>query len=121
MSEHDPRLVGVVLDLCPSVACQNHRKCLGDPCRLSPPLAEIVRATRDNTAPTPADPDIMTVTEGAAFLRISRTSLYDAIGRGEVPHRKIGRQIRLSKVALVKWLEGVRPSGGSCGPASKGI
>jgi excisionase family DNA binding protein len=45
------------------------------------------------------DPDVMTVEEGAAFLRVGRNQLYDAIGRGEVPHRRIGRTIRLSKTA----------------------
>lgn len=56
--------------------------------------------------------DVMTVEEGAAFLRIGRNALYDAIGRGEVPHRRIGKAIRLSRAALVRWLEG------SCGAAS---
>jgi excisionase family DNA binding protein len=60
----------------------------------------------------PSDSDVMTVEEGAAFLRIGRNALYDAIGRGEVPHRRIGRMIRLSRAALVRWLEG------SCGAAS---
>ena len=54
------------------------------------------------------EPEILTVEEGAAFLRISRTALYDAIGRGEVPHRRIGRQIRLHRSALVRWLSGDR-------------
>jgi excisionase family DNA binding protein len=46
------------------------------------------------------DSDVMTVEEGAAFLRIGRNALYDAIGRGEVPHRRIGKAIRLSRAAL---------------------
>jgi len=50
--------------------------------------------------------DVMTVEEGAAFLRVGRNALYDAIGRGEVPHRRIGRTIRLSRAVLVRWLEG---------------
>jgi excisionase family DNA binding protein len=60
----------------------------------------------------PSDSDVMTVEDGAAFLRIGRNALYDAIGRGEVPHRRIGKSIRLSRAALVRWLEG------SCGAAS---
>jgi excisionase family DNA binding protein len=71
------------------------------------------RPSSDGTGITyPSDLDVMTVEEGAAFLRIGRNALYDAIGRGEVPHRRIGRMIRLSRVALVRWLEG------SCGAAS---
>ena len=56
--------------------------------------------------------DVMTVDEAAAFLRIGRNALYDAIGRGDVPHRRIGKTIRLSRSALVQWL------GRSCGAAS---
>jgi excisionase family DNA binding protein len=56
--------------------------------------------------------DVMTVDEAAAFLRIGRNALYDAIGRGDVPHRRIGKTIRLSRSALVRWL------GRSCGAAS---
>lgn len=56
--------------------------------------------------------DVLTVEEAASFLRIGRNALYDAIGRGEVPHRRIGKTIRLSRGALVRWL------GRSCGAAS---
>jgi len=58
--------------------------------------------------------DVLTVEEGAEFLRIGRNQLYDAIGRGEVPHRRIGKSIRLSRAALVRWL------GGSCGVSETG-
>lgn len=50
--------------------------------------------------------DVLTVEEGARFLRIGRNQLYDAIGRGEVPHRRIGKTIRLSRTVLLRWLEG---------------
>lgn len=49
--------------------------------------------------------DVLTVDEAAAFLRIGRNQLYDAIGRLEIPHRRIGRTIRLSRNALIQWLE----------------
>lgn len=57
--------------------------------------------------------DVLTVEEGAALLRIGRNALYDAIGRGDVPHGRIGKTIRLSRRALMRWLEG------SCGAASQ--
>ena len=56
--------------------------------------------------------DVMTVDEAAEFLRVGRNALYDAIGCGDVPHRRIGKTIRLSRAALVRWL------GRSCGAAS---
>lgn len=56
--------------------------------------------------PRDADPDVMTVEEGAKFLRVGRNQLYDAIGRGDVPHRRIGKTIRLSRTVLARWLAG---------------
>jgi excisionase family DNA binding protein len=49
--------------------------------------------------------DVMTTAEAARFLRIGRNQLYDEIGRGRVPHQRIGRTIRLSRAALLRWLE----------------
>lgn len=59
------------------------------------------------------DCDVLTVNEAAQLLRIGRNQLFDAIGRGEVPHRRIGKTIRLSRQVLMRWLDG------SCGAASK--
>lgn len=50
------------------------------------------------------DPDVLTVAEAAKLLRIGRNTLYDAIGRGEVPHRRFGKTIRLSRSALMVWI-----------------
>jgi excisionase family DNA binding protein len=60
-----------------------------------------------------SDDDVLTVSEAAKFLRIGRNQLYDAIGRGEVPHLRVGRTIRLLRSALQRSL------GGSCGAASE--
>lgn len=51
------------------------------------------------------DDDVLTVSDAAKLLRIGRNQLYDALGRGEIPHRRIGRSIRLSRVVLLRWLE----------------
>lgn len=64
--------------------------------------------------PPPVDPEVMTVEEGAKFLRIGRRQMYEAIGRLEIPHQRIGRIIRLHKSALVRFLAG------SCEATSKG-
>ncbi len=48
--------------------------------------------------------DVLTVEEAATLLKLGRNALYEAIGRGEVPHRRIGKQIRLSRQGLVRWL-----------------
>ena len=48
--------------------------------------------------------DVLTVPQAAELLQIGRNALYDAIGRGDVPHRRIGKQIRLSREGLMRWL-----------------
>ncbi len=63
-----------------------------------PVSATNVESPTDQTAG-----EIMTVDEAAHFLRVGRSQLYDAIGRGDVPHRRIGRSIRLSRTELVRW------------------
>ena len=50
-------------------------------------------------------PDILTVEEAAAFLRVSRWATYEAIRARQIPHIKIGRLIRIPKAALVKMLD----------------
>lgn len=55
------------------------------------------------------DDDVITVVEAAKLLKIGRNAVYDAIKRGELPHLRIGKHIRLSRQAVMRAL-------GSCGP-----
>ena len=53
--------------------------------------------------------DVMTVVEAAKFLKIGRNALYDAVARGAVPCRRIGKKaIRFSRAALLAWLDSAR-------------
>jgi len=54
--------------------------------------------------------DVLTVAEAASLLRIGRNALYERINRGDVPHRRIGRKIRLSHAGLMRWLDSDRQS-----------
>ncbi|MDF9409743.1 helix-turn-helix domain-containing protein [Pelotomaculum isophthalicicum JI] len=47
----------------------------------------------------------MNLEEAAEFLRISQTTLKKLLREGEIPARKVGREWRLSRQALLKWLE----------------
>lgn len=60
-----------------------------------------------------ANTNVLTVEEAARFLRVGKNHLYNEIGRGRIPHRRVGRVIRLSRSALVLWLEG------TCGVVAK--
>jgi len=51
-------------------------------------------------------PEVLTVEEAAALLRVNHKTLRDAINRKEVPGViRLGRVIRLSRPALLEWLK----------------
>jgi len=57
------------------------------------------------TAPSAPEPrEVMSVDEAAAFLGLDRNTVYDACGRSQIPHRRIGKRILLSRSQLVAWL-----------------
>jgi excisionase family DNA binding protein len=49
-------------------------------------------------------PEVLTVREAAAILRVGRNQLYQAVGRGELGAVRIGRSIRIPKQALLDLL-----------------
>lgn len=48
--------------------------------------------------------EVLSAKEAASFLGIDRDTLYDAAGRGDIPHRRIGRRLLFSRSQLVSWL-----------------
>ena len=46
----------------------------------------------------------MTPLEVAAWLKVSRSWVYAAAARGELPGRRVGRQWRFDRAALGAWL-----------------
>jgi excisionase family DNA binding protein len=50
-------------------------------------------------------PDVLTVEEARAILRVSKNTIYEAINRGEIPSIRMGRTIRIPRKGLEKLLE----------------
>lgn len=48
--------------------------------------------------------DVLTVREVAKVLRLHKDSVYTAIHRGQIPHVKIGRSLRVPKAGLMRFL-----------------
>ena len=67
-----------------------------------------VVSQQSNEAGIPAAlPDVLTVDEAAAILRVNRKTLYEAVRLGTVPGVvRIGRNIRISRSALLGWVQG---------------
>jgi excisionase family DNA binding protein len=52
-------------------------------------------------------PDILTTDEAAAFLRVDRKTLYEAIRQQQIPGViRIGRCVRLHRDTLLTWIHG---------------
>lgn len=51
---------------------------------------------------------MFTVNEVATQLKVSRSTVYNAIEAGELPHYRIGRVIRISPEQLQRFLEGTK-------------
>jgi excisionase family DNA binding protein len=54
-------------------------------------------------------PEVLTVREAAAILRVGRNQLYQAVARGQLGAVRIGRSIRIPKHALVDLLATASP------------
>jgi excisionase family DNA binding protein len=58
------------------------------------------------TRPT-EPPTVLSVDELATLLRVNRKTAYEAVARGLIPGvKRIGRAIRIDRVAVVNWLQG---------------
>lgn len=52
--------------------------------------------------------DILDTQAAAELLRVGRHVLYALCGRNAIPHRRVGKHLRFSRAALMRWLEGSR-------------
>lgn len=57
-----------------------------------------------------ADLDVLDVPQVASLLGLGRNTVYDLVGRNAIPHRRLGKQIRFSREALLRWLDSSPPS-----------
>lgn len=50
-------------------------------------------------------PDVLTIHETSAYLRIPLRSLYKLAQEGRIPCQKVGRHWRFRKLTLDRWLD----------------
>jgi excisionase family DNA binding protein len=65
--------------------------------------------TDSSTSTLATLPEVLTVREAAAILRVGRNQLYQAVARGELGAVHIGRSIRIPKTALLDLLAAASP------------
>lgn len=49
--------------------------------------------------------DVLTIAELAAYVKVSKSTLYKLVREGKVPCQKVGRHWRFRKEAIDRWLE----------------
>lgn len=60
---------------------------------------------RRSTRPTGTEPpEIMNVVEAAAFLHVAPATVRTALAAKRLPGKRIGKEWRLSRSALLEWL-----------------
>jgi excisionase family DNA binding protein len=50
------------------------------------------------------DDPVLTIPEVAEYLKISKSKIYYLVSRKEIPHLKIGRNVRIRQSDLERWL-----------------
>jgi excisionase family DNA binding protein len=48
---------------------------------------------------------ILTIPEVARYLKISKSKIYRLLSKNEIPHIKIGRNVRIRQTDLQMWVE----------------
>jgi excisionase family DNA binding protein len=51
-----------------------------------------------------ASGEVIDVPAVARLLAVGRNTVYLLVARNEIPHRRLGKQIRFSRTAIVRWL-----------------
>ena len=76
--------------------------------RAAQAIAEPIAANENETARPANDQhvidDVLDVEEVARLMRVGRNTIYELVARNEIPHRRLRKQIRFSRAALMRWL-----------------
>ncbi|HJZ04909.1 MAG TPA: helix-turn-helix domain-containing protein [Patescibacteria group bacterium] len=49
--------------------------------------------------------EIMTIPEVARYLKISKSKIYYMVQKKQIPHIRLGRNVRIKGSELLNWLE----------------
>ena len=53
----------------------------------------------------PSGDKVLTIPEVAAYLKISKSKIYYLVSQKQIPHLKVGRNVRIRESDLQTWLE----------------
>ena len=52
-----------------------------------------------------ASDKVFTIPEVAAYLKISKSKIYYLVSQKQIPHLKVGRNVRIRESDLLEWME----------------
>ena len=55
--------------------------------------------------PAPTPPEVMTIDDLAAYLQVSKSSLYKLAQGGKIPGQKVGKHWRFRRDTIDRWLD----------------
>ena len=71
-------------------------------CDVDPPYLNVVVCDLKGD---PVTDTIYTIPEVARYLKLSRSKVYYLVQRGQLPHVRIGKNVRITERDLKTWLE----------------
>ena len=60
---------------------------------------------QQKTSPIVGAEEVLTAKDLATYLRCHVSTLYRLVNRGEIPHFRLGSDIRFRRSAIEKWLD----------------
>jgi excisionase family DNA binding protein len=63
---------------------------------------------REERLPAAPDNEMLNITEAAAFLRLTKSTIYSKVCRGEIPAFKTGRRLYFDRAELTNWIKSSR-------------
>jgi excisionase family DNA binding protein len=70
-----------------------------------PARASTGSETPPYVAASAAIDEVLDVEDAAKLLRVGRNKVYDLVARNQLPHQRLGKQIRFSGAAIMRWLD----------------
>ena len=67
-------------------------------------MGQAMAPQQESPAAAPSVPDIMTLSEAAAYMRVGEEDVLSVIQSGELKAKKIGASYRISKSAIDEFL-----------------
>jgi excisionase family DNA binding protein len=66
-----------------------------------------LRRMQSAAPPKPALDEVMTADEVATYLGVDRSTVYESVARGEIPHKRLGRRVIFRRETISAWFKKV--------------